>query len=290
MRQGPEFAELIEQSLPLVKHIVFQVSVRFPRHVDREELVRAGVLGLVQAARRYDPAKGVLFQRFAAQRIRGAILDAVRSIDWAPRSVRRAARSLESATDALAHDLGRTPTSAETAAALGMTIEALAGLQERVGRSVVLGLDMSVLEDDHETFDLVPDGQVADPGEQLEVRELHAYLRDAVELLPERQRLVIEGYFFEGKTSEELAGLLGVTVSRIYQLRSDAFEMLREGITAQHETDGGGDPVPSTARVGDRAARRKAAYAAAIAARSTWKTRLEDSPAPGSPAPLRVAI
>ena len=111
--------ELIEEHLPLVKHIVFQVAVHFPRHVDREELARAGALGLVEAARRYDESRGVPFDRFAAQRIRGAILDAVRAADWAPRSVRTLARKLEAVEQRLATELGRVPSPDEMAEALG---------------------------------------------------------------------------------------------------------------------------------------------------------------------------
>jgi RNA polymerase sigma factor for flagellar operon FliA len=271
---NPETNRLIEENLPLVKHIVFQVSVRFPRHVDREELNRAGVLGLVQAAHRYDPAQGVPFTRFAAQRIQGAVLDAVRSTDWAPRSVRKAARGVESVTQSLLSDLGRLPTPAETAEALGMTTGALASVQEHVSRSVVLTLDMAVLDgegdDDVATFgDLVCDQNAVSADEELENRELCAYLRDAVDLLPERHRLVIDGYFFRGQTSEELADKLGVSISRISQIRSEAFEMLRDGITAQYQEDS----TESSPQAGLRS-RRKAAYAAAITARSDWKSRL----------------
>src|SRR3954464_6506098 len=117
----PDSARLIEQHLPLVRHIVFQVAVHFPRHVDREELARAGALGLVEAARRYDGARGVPFERFAAQRIRGAILDAVRSADWAPRSVRVLARTLERTTQELSSTLGRPPTIDEMAVAMATT-------------------------------------------------------------------------------------------------------------------------------------------------------------------------
>src|SRR5688500_20258640 len=92
--ENVDLDEVIEAHLPLVRHIVFQVAVHFPRHVDREELARAGALGLVEAARRFDDSRGVPFQRFAAQRIRGAILDTARSADWAPRSVRTLARTL----------------------------------------------------------------------------------------------------------------------------------------------------------------------------------------------------
>src|SRR5215208_5711793 len=111
----------IEEHLPLVRHIVFQVAVHFPRHVDREELARAGALGLVEAARRFDEGRGVPFERFAAQRIRGAILDAVRAADWAPRSVRVLARKLETVEQRLATRLGRVPTLDEMAEALDLT-------------------------------------------------------------------------------------------------------------------------------------------------------------------------
>jgi RNA polymerase sigma factor for flagellar operon FliA len=285
-----DFEALIEQHLPLVRHVVFQVSVRFPRHVDRSELARAGVLGLVQAARRYDAVKGVPFQRYAAQRIRGAILDAVRSVDWAPRSLRRSARDVELVSGQLANDLGRSPTAAETAAGLGMTVQQLSDLQDQLTRSVVLTLDMAVAEgddDDEITLgDTVSDSS-ADASEELETRELHAYLHDAVVLLPERHRVVIEGYFFGGRTSEELAEELGVSVSRISQLRSDAFEMLREGITAQFAEPAVDADIDIKARHA-RSAQRKAAYASAISARSTWKARIE-APAPRAASPQRVA-
>src|SRR6478672_2670455 len=130
--ESQELSRLIEQNLPLVKHIVFQVAVHFPRHVDRDELARAGALGLVEAARRYDDSRGVPFDRFAAQRIRGAILDAVRAADWAPRSVRAVARRLESIEQRLASNLGRVPNPDETAEALGLSRDALRRLQDRL--------------------------------------------------------------------------------------------------------------------------------------------------------------
>src|SRR3954465_13246715 len=139
-----ELSKLIELHLPLVKHIVFQVAVHFPRHVDRDELARAGAVGLVEAARRYDESRGVPFDRFAAQRIRGAILDAVRAADWAPRSVRTLARRLEGVEQRLATELGRVPSSVEMAEALGMTRDELARLQDRLFRSVVLALEHEV--------------------------------------------------------------------------------------------------------------------------------------------------
>jgi len=271
-----EHKALIEANLPLVKHIVFQVAVHFPRHVDREELARAGALGLVEAARRYDNDRGVPFDRFAAQRIRGAILDAVRAADWAPRSVRTLARRLESVEQRLATQLGRVPTLEEMADALGIDMTELTRLQDRVFRSVVLALEHEVTDDDDEDLTLVDvlvDRSQVEPSEELESRELHAYMRDAVHLLPDRHRLVIVGYFLEGRTSHELARFLGVTESRVSQLRSEALEMLREGIEAQYE---GALPEPEEAT--GRVARRKATFASHIGVASQWKNRLDETP------------
>jgi RNA polymerase sigma factor for flagellar operon FliA len=267
-----ELSKLIELHLPLVKHIVFQVAVHFPRHVDRDELARAGALGLVEAARRYDESRGVPFDRFAAQRIRGAILDAVRAADWAPRSVRTLARKLEGVEQRLATELGRVPSSAEMAEALEMTPAELARLQERLFRSVVLALEHEVsdaTEDDLTLVDVLSDRSAVEPLEELEGRELQAYLRDAVHLLPERHRLVIVGYFLEGRTSQELARFLGVTESRVSQLRSEALAMLKEGIEAQYA-----GPVTDPEHSVGRVARRKATYAAAIAEASPWQSRI----------------
>ncbi|MCX7621656.1 MAG: FliA/WhiG family RNA polymerase sigma factor [Acidimicrobiales bacterium] len=269
-----ELSRLIEQHLPLVKHIVFQVAVHFPRHVDRDELARAGALGLVEAARRYDESRGVPFERFAAQRIRGAILDAVRAADWAPRSVRTLARKLEMVEQRLATELGRVPSPVEMADALGMTREELSRLQDRMFRSVVLALEHEVTDETDEDLTLVDvlcDRSSVEPLEELETRELHTYLRDAVSLLPERQRLVIVGYFLEGRTSQELARFLGGTGSRVSQLRSEALQMLKEGIEAQYA----GQPANTEPPAG-RVARRKANYAAAIAGASPWRNRLGD--------------
>lgn len=271
--ENQELSRLIEQNLPLVKHIVFQVAVHFPRHVDRDELARAGALGLVEAARRFDESRGVPFDRFAAQRIRGAILDAVRAADWAPRSVRTLARKLEAVEQRLATELGRVPNPAEMAQALGMSRDELNRLQDRLFRSVVLALEHEVNEDADEDLTLVDvlcDRSAIEPLEELETRELHAYLRDAVNLLPERQRLVVVGYFLEGRTSQDLARFLGVTESRVSQLRSEALQMLKEGIEAQYTGSATTDPEQSVGRV----ARRKASYAAAISDASAWHSRI----------------
>jgi RNA polymerase sigma factor for flagellar operon FliA len=262
---------LIEENLPLVNHIVFQVAVHFPRHVDRDELVRAGALGLVEAARRFDGSKGVPFQRFAAQRIRGAIIDAVRAADWAPRSVRSLARRLDMVEQRLATRLGRVPNMSEMAEELDMSMAELNRLQDRLFRSVVLAFDHLVADTTDEELtlvDVLADQSVVEPSAELEQRELHSYLRDAVALLPERQRLVIVGYFLQERTSQELARFLGVTESRVSQMRTEALETLRQGIQAQYEQDNAADAPEG------RQAKRRANYADAIGKRQDFGDRI----------------
>jgi len=261
----------IEANLPLVKHVVFQVAVHFPRHVEREELARAGALGLVEAARRFDASRGVPFERFAAQRIRGAILDSVRAADWAPRSVRLLARRLEATEQQLATELGRVPNPDEMADSMKISRRELHRLQDRLFRSVVLALDHETSDDSDEDLtlvDVLSDRSAVEPLEELEKRELHTYLRDAVGLLPERQRLVVVGYFLEGKTSQEMAAFLGVTESRISQLRSEALKNLKLGIESQY----GNNDIDEQA---GRVAKRQAAYVDSVSSASNWTDRLD---------------
>ncbi|HEV3226808.1 MAG TPA: FliA/WhiG family RNA polymerase sigma factor [Acidimicrobiales bacterium] len=270
MGDDADRAQLIEQHLPLVNHVVLQVAVRFPRYVDRNDLARAGALGLVEAARRFDESRGVPFDRFAARRIRGAILDSVRAADWAPRSVRTLGRKLEQVEQELANNRGELPTTNDVADALGLSRDELHRLRDRVFRSVVLALEHIVTSPDDDGLtlvDVLADRTAVEPSEELETRELLGYLRDAVGLLPERHRIVIVGYFLEGKTSLELAELLGVTESRISQLRSESLEMLKDGIEAQYSA-----PVDEAPR--GRAARRRADYATAIGEASEWRNRI----------------
>jgi len=268
-------AALVEANLPLVRHVVLQAAGHFPRHVDRQELARAGALGLVEAAQRFDPARGVPFDRFAARRIRGAILDAVRAVDWAPRSVRALGRALESAEHDLSNQHGTAPTPVQLADAMGMTEAELAAVRDRVFRSVVLALEHGVTAtgDDGESLslgDVLADRTAAEPEEDLEARELLGHLRDAVTLLPDRHRVVIVGYFLDNRTSTELAEELDVTESRISQIRSEALAMLREGIEAQYATT----VAPVVVAGAPRSDRRRATYASAIGEASPWRERL----------------
>lgn len=260
--------ELIESHVALVEHIVLRLSAGFPRHVDRSELVSAGMIGLVEAADRFDAERGIPFSRFAATRIRGAMLDAVRTADWAPRSVRSLARDAETAEQNLASKLGRTPTLAEVAEVVGVSTRELEQLREQVNRGVVMTLDQAYGEDaSMPLVATIVDPTSPEPDMVVETAERISYLRDAVAALPERHRDVIQGYFLDGKTSQEIADDLGITQSRVSQLRADALEMMKEGLEAQYV------PKDSTRPVG-RVARRKTRYAASIARQTSWKARV----------------
>lgn len=282
-----EARSLVETHLPLVRSVLSGVAAHYPRHADREELHQAATLGLVEAAARFDQARGVPFDRWAALRIRGAIVDAVRALDFAPRTLRAAARDVEAARLSLEVELGRTPTSAETAERVGLPESELASLQGRVHRSLVLSLDAPCGEDDGDPLTLgrtlVDEVQLL-PGEVLERREQVHYVNDALACLPERLREVVVGYFLDGATSGELAERLGVTESRISQLRTEALTLLRRGIEAQYaEQHAPLQPAPATGDAGTttaqtRAAVRSAAFAAAVAARSSYSARLSVAP------------
>jgi RNA polymerase sigma factor for flagellar operon FliA len=270
-----EIRALVEEHLPLVQHVLYQVAAHYPRHADREELAQSATLGLVEAAHRYDPSRGVPFARWASVRIRGAIVDAARALDFAPRSVRAAAREVEEAQSTLTSQLGRTPTADEIATQMGVPVRDLHELQGKVHRALVLSLDAPCGEEDGDLLTLA-DGLVeatdGDPAERLEEREQAAYLADALALLPDRLRTVVEGYFLLGRSSAELAEELGVTESRVSQMRSEALGLMRAGLAAQYRDAGvaGGSQEPMTTR----AANRQAAYAAALGARTSFNSRL----------------
>jgi RNA polymerase sigma factor for flagellar operon FliA len=232
----PEVTALIEQGLDVVPKVVASLATHVPRHVERAELIRAGALGLVEAAWRFDPCRGVPFERFAATRIRGAVLDSLRADDWAPRSLRSAARRLAMVENALTARYGRVPTIDELAAESGTSREKVQKVKALLEISTLGRLDQGSSDEANpgsRSEDLV-DGAQLDVAEVLERAELIAYLREAINALPRRQREVILGQFVEGWTAAELASELGVTRSRISQLRTDALQELRRSISGRY--------------------------------------------------------
>ena len=261
---------LVREHLPLVDFAVTQMAARLPRHVPRDELVSAAMAGLAQAARSFDTSRDCRFDHYAQARIRGALLDELRSRDWASRSVRSKARRLLAAHDELTATLGRTPSNAEVADKIGVEKSAVEAISGDVHRSVILNYDSIIADSGSET--LLPADEDS-PDAVLMERERRAYLIDAVSALPQRLRHVVVGYFFEERPMQELADELGVSPSRISQMRAEAVAMLKDGLTSQLE--------PEAFAFGDeespRVAKRKAAYVAAVAAGSDFKARLSAS-------------
>ena len=255
----PGSEALIVVHVPLVGHIVRETMARVPSHVDRDDLTSAGLAALVQAAQAYDPDRGVPFNRYAATRIRGAIVDELRSVDWASRSVRRRARELDATRSRLATVLGRTPTTVELAQATGLSKDEIVANDDDVTRAQVLSLHAS--EDDALGESLV--SKNPSPEALLEHREKLTYLTEAIAELPERLRLVVEQYFLAERPMAEIATTLGVTESRVSQLRAEALVLLRDALNHELEPD----LLPEHPRPGGAADRRREAYFAAVAAR-----------------------
>lgn len=261
---------LVRDYIALVDYAVTQIAARLPRHVSRDDLASAAMSGLAQAARSFDPGRDTRFDTYANARIRGALLDELRSRDWASRSVRSKARKMVTAVDELTNSLGRTPTNGEVAERMGMEQRAVDCLAGDIHRSVVLNYE-SVLADAAAETVLPADEQ--SPDVVLLERERRAYLIDAVAALPERLRHVVVGYFFEERPMQELADELGVSPSRISQMRAEAVALLKDGMSAHLDPE----DRPDEALEGGRVARRRAAYVAAVGNGSDFRSRLSVS-------------
>jgi RNA polymerase sigma factor for flagellar operon FliA len=258
--------DVVRNHMPLVGHLVREMLARVPAHVSRDDLVSAGYAALVTAARGFDESRGVPFARFAATRIRGALLDELRGMDWASRSVRQRARRTDSARQELTAELGRTPSVTEVADRLGCSVEDIGSADDDVQRAVVFSLQGFASAG---AEDMVTEPSPG-PEEMLVRRERLGYLRHAIDALPERLRAVVVGYFFEERPMAKIAAELGVTESRVSQLRAEALGLLRDGLNTHLEpTPAAPDPGPQGC-----AARRRAAYCEAVATGGTLASRL----------------
>ena len=258
--------QLVTTNIALVGHLVRESMSRLPGHVHRDDLTSAGMTALVQAARSWDPARGVPFVRYASTRIRGAIVDELRGIDWASRSVRRRARDLDKVRGQLSTQLGRVPTDAEVATAAGLSVEEVAANDDDVARASVMSLQGF---GDTPIDEVVPH-RAPSPEERIEQQERIGYLVDAVALLPDRLRSVVEGYFFGERPMAEIAAELGVTESRVSQMRAEALVLLKDALNSALSPE----LVSPHTKPDGCAARRRDAYFAAVASRRTATARL----------------
>ena len=237
--EEPARERLVVAYSPLVKFIAGRMASGLPSHVEESDLVSYGLLGLIGAIERFDLEREIKFETFAVARIKGAIIDELRSLDWVPRSVRSRARNVERAHAALEAKLGRGPTDEEMAVKLDMTVDEFNDVLLEIANSSVLALDDLWTFADPDgaggqisVLDTIHDPSAVDPEAEAQTSELKDRLADAIESLPERERLVIALYYYENLTLREIGEVLGVTESRVSQLHTKAVLDLRSRFQA----------------------------------------------------------
>jgi len=228
---------LILTYAPLVKFVAGRLGASLPAHVDEQDLVSYGLLGLIGAIERFDPDREIKFETYAIARIKGAIIDELRSLDWVPRSVRSRAREIEAAQAKLQHELQRAPTEAELAARLEISEDELQTSLLEIANSSVYALDelWTVSDssgDQVSLLDTISDPRAEDPQESLDSSEIKDRLTEAIASLPEREQLVVALYYYENLTLREIGEVLGVTESRVSQLHTKAVMRLKTGLQA----------------------------------------------------------
>jgi RNA polymerase sigma factor FliA len=220
---------------PLVKFVAGRLGAGLPSHVEDADLISYGLMGLIGSIERFEPERGIKFETFAMTRIRGAIIDELRSLDWVPRSVRARAREIEAAQAKLEHELQRAPTEEELAAKLGVDEEELRTSLLDIANSSVYALDelwtiSDSSGDSVSLLDTISDPRADDPQESLASSEVKDRLTDGISSLPEREQLVIALYYYENLTLREIGEVLGVTESRVSQLHTKAVMRLKSAL------------------------------------------------------------
>jgi RNA polymerase sigma factor FliA len=223
--------DLITSNIALVDRMVRSIMHRVPTHVSRDDLTAAGLAALVTSAHAFDPARGVPFSGFAATRIKGSIIDELRQMDWATRAVRRRAREIELARAELTALLNRVPSTVEVARRLDLAPDEVSAAETETQRATVLSLE-GLTEDTGTDF---AREDAVGPEEMLLHRETLGYVRNAIASLPDRQRTVIVGCFLEERSMVDIARELGVSQSRVSQLRAEGLELLNHALTAHLE-------------------------------------------------------
>src|SRR5438309_5338805 len=199
---------LINETLPLIKHIAHRVATRLPANVEIRDLINAGVIGLLDAIEKFEPERNIKFKTYAEVRIRGAILDSLRNLDWAPRSLRKKSKDLERTYSELTQKLGRPATDEEVSEAMGEDIEDYHALVDQL-HGLTLGSfeNLSDGDDGENYINYYPDDGSNDPYAKFETSELTALLSEAIEDLPEKERLVLSLYYYEEFTMKEIGAL-----------------------------------------------------------------------------------
>lgn len=222
--------ELILKHMPMVRYLVGRISPQLPPHLDQQDLMSAAVVGLINAADRFDPSRGVMFKTFAEQHIRGTIIDELRSYDVLSRTMRDKHKKLTRQMVSLEHQLGRNPTSEEVAQSLGISMDEYYSLLDDVHVFSFISLDDSWDDDEGNSLclaDIISESDAKSPQQQVMMMQLTEALGRAVDALPEKDRLVVTLYYNEDLNLKEIGEILGLTESRISQILSQAMTRLR---------------------------------------------------------------
>jgi len=237
--------DLITRELPKVYYVAARIRERLPQHVDMEDLVQAGVIGLIEAYRTYDVKKNAGFSTFAKFRVRGAILDSLRELDWGSRSLRKKGRQIAASITSLGARLGRTPLQEEIAGDLKMSLKELQDTLTELDGLCVVGQQAEASDDPSASFDLIesaPSRGGDNPFEIYLKGESKAQLAEAVAQLTEREQLILQLYYYEELTMKEVAEVVGLAVSRISQIHTAALLQLRNVMA----NSGRKTPAPQT--------------------------------------------
>jgi RNA polymerase sigma factor for flagellar operon FliA len=223
--------ELILEHLPQIKYIAQRISTKLPSHVELNDLVSAGILGLLDAIEKFDPHRGVKFKTYAELRIKGAILDSLRNLDWAPRSLRKKSKDLEKVYRELEQRLGRPATDKEVCEAMEISLQEFYELVDQIkGLNLGSFQELAGQDDDKNSEPLVkyvPDAPQMDPFFLFHKTEIQGILSTAIDTLPKKERLVVSLYYFDEMTMKEIGKVLGVNESRVSQLHTKAMLRLR---------------------------------------------------------------
>ena len=222
--------ELLTRFAPLVRHVVERIATTLPKNVDHEDLYSAGVLGLLDAHAKFDPRKGVKFETYAVWRIKGAVLDQLRALDWVSRSMRRKARNLDGITRKLDQKLGRAASEDEVAREMKMSRGDFYRLLDHVRGAVLVSLDETRAGEDQELSTLadhLPDTSLPNLDERLEEQQTRVVILRTLDQLPEQERLVVALYYYEHLTLKEIGRALGISESRVSQVHTRAMMRLR---------------------------------------------------------------
>jgi RNA polymerase sigma factor FliA len=234
--------QLILAYSPLVKYVAGRMGCGLPAHIEEGDLVSYGLLGLISAIERFEPERNIKFETYAVSRIRGSIIDELRALDWVPRSVRSWARKVEATIARLENELMRAPTDDEIAEGLGIGVDEFQDILNQISCTSIVALDefwdvQGSNQDRVNLIDTIEDADAPDPSRAYRIQAIKETLASAIQRLPERERIVVGLYYYEGLTLKEIGEVLGVTESRVSQLHTKAILRLRGRIKEDLDLD-----------------------------------------------------